>query len=110
MPITKTEATQGGGNAPMGCYITSNGPILTANVVGGTGPFTYAWSQAQNNNNIYQSGLAVQTADTPLANQTNISIAGNDAFGSAVLWQCIVTDSTGVVIAVGYYINFVHFI
>ena len=51
MPITKSEASQGGAN--MIVTISGGTATLSASVVGGTGPYTYLWSQAQNIGNIY---------------------------------------------------------
>lgn len=107
MPITKTEASGGGGGANMIVTLVGVGNLagtITATVTGGTAPYTYVWSQAQNNRNIHQNG-GMEQIGTPNPSGDILAITNNavfDGIGSAVLWQVVVTDSLGNK-AVGHY-------
>lgn len=61
------------------------GPTATCAVVGGTGPFTYAWSRT--------SGDALITAVTPAAASTDWNVSGIGLGGfKTSTWRCAVTD------------------
>jgi len=108
---TKTIVTiaGGGGGAVVSVVINGNptGTQMLASATGGTAPYTYLWSEAQNIQQRFNAATAqVQTPSTPLNLAVlGINITGAlDAYGTSVMWKCIVTDSLGNK-GIGYYTN-----